>query len=99
MSNREPEQTVASTTTGIFQGFDVTHGQFGQQYTTIDGVKFITYFDLADPKLKGLRPGCRVEFTMRAAPTVLCHSPHVQEWLPSAEIRRVLPEGGRKSWA
>ncbi len=83
-----------STSAGTFEGFEVTHGQFGQQYTTIDGRKFITYFDLADPKLKGLRNGCRVEFSTKPAPTVLCHSPHVQELLPSADILRVLAEGG-----
>ena len=89
----------AATRTGTFQGFDLTHGQFGQQYTTIDAARFITYFDLADPKLKGLWEGARVEFTVRPAPTVLCHSPHVQEELPHAEILRVLPEGGSVVWA
>ena len=35
---------------------EFTHAQFGQQYTTIDGAEFITYFGLADPKLKRLKP-------------------------------------------
>lgn len=89
MNNREPERTVASTRTGIFQGFEVTLGQFGQQYTTIDGVKFITHFDLADPKLKGLQPGARVQYEPRPWPTVLCNSPYVAEELASAVLLRV----------
>ncbi len=94
MSDREPGRPAAATRIGVFQGFEVTHGQFGQQYTTIDGTRFITWFDLNDPKLKGLQKGCRVEFAVIPAPTVLCHSPRVQEYLPSASILRVLQEGG-----
>lgn len=94
MSKHEQNQT-ATIKTGIFQDFELTHGQFGQQYTTIDGARFVTFFNLAEPKLKGLRGGCRVEFTLTPAPTILCHSPHVQESLPSADILRVLQgEGG-----
>ena len=61
MSNPEPEQTVATRMAGIFQGVEFTHGQFGQQHTIIDGQKYITYFDVADPKLRGLEPGARVD--------------------------------------
>ena len=86
MNKSEQAQTVSSTMTGIFQGFGVTHGQFGQQYTIIDGREYITYFDLADPKLKGLVPGVRVEFKPQPGPTVLCQSPYVAEELPSAIV-------------
>ena len=75
---------------GTFEDFELTFGSFGQQYTTIDGRRYITYFDLADPKLKGLEPGARVEFETRPGPTVLCPSPHVSEPLPSADLVRVL---------
>ncbi len=95
MNDREQGQTVSSTRIGTFQGFEVTHGQFGQQYTMIDGTKFITWFDLNDRNLKGLQKGCMIEFVATPAPTVLCHSPRVQECLPSANILRVIQEGGR----
>ena len=71
---------------GTFESFELTHGSFGQQYTTIDGEDYITFFDLADPKLRGLRPGVRVEYEARPGPTVLCHSPQVSEGLPSAVL-------------
>jgi hypothetical protein len=75
---------------GTFENFEVAFGSFGQQYTTIDGRRYITYFDLADPKLKGLEAGARVEFETRSGPTMLCHSPRVSEQLPSADLLRVL---------
>lgn len=75
---------------GTFENFELTFGSFGQQYTTIDGQKHITFFDLTDPKLKGLEPGARVEFEARPGPTVLCHSPYVREELPSADLVRVM---------
>lgn len=71
---------------GTFQGLEVTFRSFGQQYTTIDGKRYITFFDLADRKLRGLRVGARVEFEARPAPTVLCHSPLVSEELESAVL-------------
>jgi hypothetical protein len=74
---------------GTFERFELTFGSFGQQYTTLDGRKYITYFDLGDPKLKGLEPGARVEFEPRSGPTVLCQSPLVTEELPSAVFVRV----------
>jgi hypothetical protein len=75
---------------GTFESFEMTFGSFGQQYTTIDGQKYITYFDLAGPKLRGLGPGARVEFEARPGPTVLCNSPRVNEQLPSASVVRVV---------
>lgn len=75
---------------GFFQGFRVARGSFGQQYTTIDGQLYLTWFDLCDPKLRGLRPGCRVQYDARPSPTVLCHSPHITEHLPSATLSAVL---------
>jgi hypothetical protein len=89
MRNREGEQTVPTRLAGIFQGVEFTHGQCGQQYTTIDGRKYITYFNLADPKLNGLKPGARIEYEPKPGPTVLFHSPYVAEELPSAFLLRV----------
>jgi len=80
---------------GTFQGCRLTFGSFGQQYTTIDGRKYITFFNLADPKLRGLEPGARVEFEPRPGPTVMCHSPHVTEDLASAELVRVVESASR----
>ena len=75
---------------GTFENFELAFGSFGQQHTTIDGEEYITFFDLADPKLRGLGSGVRVEYEARPGPTVLCHSPHVEEPLPSATLVRVL---------
>ena len=32
---------------GTFESFELAFGSFGQQYATIDGKKYITFFDLA----------------------------------------------------
>ena len=77
---------------GTFEKLDLTFGSFGQHYTAIDGRKYITWFDLADPKLKGLGPGAWVEFEARPGPTELCHSPYVREALPSADLARGLED-------
>ena len=74
---------------GTFEKFDLTFGWFGQQYTTIVGVKYVTWLDLAGPKLKGLEAGARVEFEARPGPTVLCDAPRVTTELPSARLVRV----------
>jgi hypothetical protein len=74
---------------GTFENFRLTFGSIGQQYSTIDGQTYITFFDLADPRLRGLRPGVRVAYEARPGPTVLCHSPRVSEYLPSAVLMRV----------
>jgi hypothetical protein len=84
---------------GTFEAVDFTFGQFGQQYTTIDGNRYITYFDLSAPELRGLAPGMKVEFSATPAPTILCNSPHVEMALPSANIRRVVREGRSEPWA
>jgi hypothetical protein len=76
--------------TGTVQKFALTFGSFGQQYTTIDGVEYVTWFDLCDPRLKGFREGAVVEYEPRLGPTVLCHSPHYVLGLPSAAIKGVL---------
>ena len=80
--------------TGTFENFELTFGSFGQQYTTIDGRRYITWFNLADPKLKGLERGARVEFEARPGPTVLCHMPQVTSDLPSARLVRVTERVG-----
>lgn len=74
-------------TTGTIDKIDYTSGGAGNQWTTIDGKRYATWFDFRDPKLKGLRSGAKVEFTTSteklwssdATPT-LC-----------AEILRVIP--------
>ena len=77
--------------TGTFQGFTLSFGSFGHQYTTIDGERFVTWFDLREPQLKGLVPGCRVEYEARPAPTVIASG--TPSWaLPAA---RIMPTGWR----
>ena|ERR1035441_2862248 len=83
---------------GTFGGFELTHNQFGHQYTRIDGAKFVTFFDLAAPELRGLKSGSKVEFTTTPGPTILCHNPHVEEPLPCADIRRVRKERSEGVW-
>ena len=82
--------------TGTFQSFKVTQGSFGQQYTTIDGQVYLTWFDAADPKLRGLGEGAVVEFEARPAPTMLCDSPAIREDLPSATLLRVVRRGAAR---
>ena len=72
--------------TGTFERFELTFGSFGEQRTTIDGVSYLTWFDLMDPNLKGLEAGARVEYQVRPGPTVLCNTPHVQSELASARL-------------
>ena len=78
---------------GTFQNFEVTHRSFGPQYTAIDGQVYVTWFDAAAPNLRGLEAGATVEFDTRPAPTVLCHSPRVQDDLPFATLLRVVKGG------
>ena len=66
--------------------FELTCGSYGQQYTTIDGRRCITFFDLRDPNLRGLQAGAKVEFEVAAAPTVLCNDPRVTEPLAAAKL-------------
>jgi len=75
---------------GKFENFKLTYGSFGEQLTTIDGVRYLTWFDLRDPNLKGLDPGAEVEYEVRPGPTALCHMPHVTSELGSAKLIRVL---------
>ncbi len=76
--------------TGTIQSFELTFGTFGHQYTTIDGQVYLTWFDLRNPMLQGLGVGATVEFDTRPVPTVLCHSPRVEDKLPSAILLRVV---------
>ena len=77
---------------GTLENLDVSHGAQGQQYTTIDSQVYVTWFDARDPNLHGLRAGAVVEFNPRPGPTVLCHSPWVQDHLPSAKLLRVVKQ-------
>jgi hypothetical protein len=45
--------------TGTVENVEYTFGGMGNQYTTIDGVRYITYWDFAD----GVKVGAQVEFT------------------------------------
>jgi hypothetical protein len=54
----------------------------------------VAWFDLTHPKLHGLKPGVRVEYEVRLGPTILCHSPQVEDKLPSATLMQVLTGGG-----
>ncbi|HEV2395033.1 MAG TPA: hypothetical protein VG146_22005 [Verrucomicrobiae bacterium] len=76
--------------TGTFQRFEVTHGSFGEQHTTIDGVEYLTWFDLMDLNLKGLEAGAVVEYEARPGPTLLCDAPQVRSRLASARLVRVI---------
>jgi hypothetical protein len=80
--------------TGTFQNFEVTHGSFGEQYTVIAGVRYLTWFDLMGRNLKGLGAGAVVEYEARPAPTVLRESPPVRMALPSARLVPVLRKAG-----
>jgi hypothetical protein len=80
--------------TGTFQGFEVTHGSFGEQRTTIEGTEYLTWFDLADPRLNGLKLRVAVEYEARPGPTVLCDVPRVTSGLPSARVIGVVKSGG-----
>ena len=78
---------------GTFEEFRLTFGSFGEQHTTIDGVEYLTWFDLTDPNLRGLEAGAEVEFEPRPGPTVLCGMPRVTSPLPSGKVVRVLRRG------
>jgi hypothetical protein len=78
--------------TGTFQRFELAFGAFGQQYTTIDGRQYVTFFDLMDPNLRGLKAGAKVEFEATKGPTKLCNHPVVLEALPAAKLLRVIQE-------
>jgi hypothetical protein len=78
--------------TGTFQKFELTLGSFGQQYTTIDGQRYVTFFDLMDPNLRGLEAGAKVEFEAVEGPAKLCDDPCVTHNLPKAKLLRVIRE-------
>ncbi|MCC6355224.1 MAG: hypothetical protein IT577_15135 [Verrucomicrobiae bacterium] len=89
---------MTDTKIGTVEAIELTLGSFGQQYATIDGRRFVTWFDYRDPALAGLRPGCRVEYRERPAPTPLCHAPRVTEALSGATLLRVIRTGA-PAWA
>jgi hypothetical protein len=75
---------------GTFEKFELTFGSFGEQRTTVDGVEYVTWFDLMDPNLKGLEAGAKVEYLVRPGPSVLCEMPRVTSVLASAKLVRVV---------
>ncbi|MEI6078655.1 MAG: hypothetical protein WCS94_23965 [Verrucomicrobiota bacterium] len=82
-----------NTRFGIYEGMAPTFHSMGEQKTTIDGQEFLTWFDILDARLKGLQPGCRVEYEFRPGPTVLCDSPHLTDPRPYARLLRVVADG------
>lgn len=76
-----------------FDKSELPSGSFGEQHTTIDGVKYLDWFHLAGLRLGGLGAGAKVEFESRPGPTFLCHVPQVTRDLPSAVIKRVVGRG------
>ena len=77
----------------IYEGMAPTFHSMGQQNTTIDGEEFLTWFDIRDSSLKGLQPGCRVEYEFRPGPTVLYDSPRLTDPRPYARLLRVVANG------
>jgi hypothetical protein len=71
---------------GTFEKFELRFGSFGEQHTTIDGVTYLTWFDLVDRNLKALEAGAKVEYEVRSGPTVLCNMPRVTSLMPSAKL-------------
>jgi hypothetical protein len=71
---------------GTFEHLELTLGSMGQQYTTIDGQRYVTFLNLTDPRLGGLKSGITVEFSSTPGPTKLCSSPELVINLPSATI-------------
>ncbi len=45
--------SAMNTSTGTFQGFQPAFHSFGEQVTTIDGQRYLTWFDLRDEALNG----------------------------------------------
>ena len=48
--------------TGRLDRVSFTPSGAGNQWTTIDGVKYATYWDIRDPQIKALRPGAIVTY-------------------------------------
>ena len=51
---------MAEELTGVVQAVEYTHGGAGTQYTTIDGVRYVTYWDI---RTRNWKEGDRVRFT------------------------------------
>ena len=71
---------------GVVEDISYTIGGAGNQWVTIDGIRYATFFDAI--KLPCLRIGCRVEFRSKG-PLLLTMVPRVTTE-NSAEILRVL---------
>lgn len=50
---------MAKLLTGIVQSVEYTHGGMGNQYTTIDGVRYITFWDI---RTRDWKEGDAVQF-------------------------------------
>lgn len=51
---------MAETKTGVVQNVEYTHGGAGNQYTTIDGVRYVTFWDI---RTRDWKEGDTVTFT------------------------------------
>lgn len=51
---------MAKRLTGVVEKVEFTHGGAGNQYTTIDGVRYITFWDI---RTKNWKEGDTVHFT------------------------------------
>lgn len=61
--------------TGVVENIAYTYGGAGNQFVTIDGVTYVTWFDVMNPALKGLKVGCKVMFISTPGPTTLFSQP------------------------
>jgi len=68
----------------------LTFGGFGNQWTTIDGVCYATWWDAL--KLRGMHEGCQVEYEAEPGKTKLCDSPRITVEQGRARIIRVLED-------
>lgn len=69
---------------GIVTDIEFTHGPFGNQFTTIDGVRYATWWDMAGTLV---RRGATVEYSVRT----FKHSLNGVEYtFTEAVIKRVL---------
>jgi hypothetical protein len=68
-----------------------TQGGLGNQWTTIDGRKFMTWWDI---RKHAVKKGARVRYTFKENSTV-CHSPLMKA--DTATILEILPDAGEEA--
>lgn len=80
--------------TGVVERIELSHGDLGQQYTTINGKVYHTWFDFAD----GIQQGVTVEFEEELNAKI-CDCPHqgnsrASVYADVARITRILGRMG-----